>query len=347
MASAAGTPVFWMAALARLRAMLAGRGRGGWLAVALLLAVSASAGEGEGRRANAAAATERAVSARVRVATLNLENYLLTDRVVDGRFRPDYPKPEAEKAALRKVIRTVAPDVLAVQEIGGEAFLEELRGDLAREGFDLPHAAWLDAADPDRHIAVLSKIPFSEVRCHRDVRFRYFDDEACVKRGMLEVSFPPVDDLPAWTLFVVHLKSRYTEREDDPASQLRRAREARALRDIIRERFPDPTRARYLIAGDFNDSPGAAPVRAFLRCGDVELGRLVPAADSRGETWTHVYRREDIYSRVDYLIAAPGLWARVVGGSGRIFDGEGAREGSDHRLVFLDLSTVPAGPAEE
>ena len=33
----------------------------------------------------------------VRVASFNLQNYLSCERIVDGKWRPDYPKPEVEK----------------------------------------------------------------------------------------------------------------------------------------------------------------------------------------------------------------------------------------------------------
>ena len=33
----------------------------------------------------------------IRVASYNVHNYLSMDRIVEGRWRPDYPKPEKEK----------------------------------------------------------------------------------------------------------------------------------------------------------------------------------------------------------------------------------------------------------
>ena len=64
------------------------------------------------------------------VATFNVENYTLADRMVEGVFRQEYPKPEAEKAAVRRVIRAIRPDVLALQEMGAAPFLEVLQRDL-------------------------------------------------------------------------------------------------------------------------------------------------------------------------------------------------------------------------
>ena len=74
--------------------------------------------------------------ADLRVATYNLNNYLIMDRIVDGRWRPAYPKPESEKTSIRQVIKRTYADILLLQEIGSLALLEELRDDLALEGID-------------------------------------------------------------------------------------------------------------------------------------------------------------------------------------------------------------------
>jgi endonuclease/exonuclease/phosphatase family metal-dependent hydrolase len=90
-----------------------------------------------------------------------------------GVYRPAYPKPEKEKAALRQVIAGVAPDILAVEEMGAAAFLDDFQRELKQAGQDYPHTALLEAADADRHVAVLSKVPFKEVRRHAAVAINY------------------------------------------------------------------------------------------------------------------------------------------------------------------------------
>ena len=64
------------------------------------------------------------------VATYNIENYGPANRMTEAGFRKDYPKPEAEKRALRAVIRALHADVLVLQEMGGQPYLDELRRDL-------------------------------------------------------------------------------------------------------------------------------------------------------------------------------------------------------------------------
>jgi len=271
------------------------------------------------------------------VATYNVENYTLADRMADGVFRKAYPKPEAEKTALRAVIRSLNADVIALQEIGGEAFLKELQRDLLREGTDYPYAEVLNAADADRHVAVLSRRPFVAVVKHSDLTFKYFDGTEAVKRGLLEVHF--ATEAGDVALFVVHLKSRYTDRKDDPESALQRAGEAAAVRDRVLKVFPDPAQARFLIAGDFNDTRTSRPVRAMLERGKTKIADWVPAADSRGERWTHWFKRDDAYTRVDHLLVSPALLPMVRGQAGKICDAPETIAASDHRplAAVLDL----------
>jgi endonuclease/exonuclease/phosphatase family metal-dependent hydrolase len=270
------------------------------------------------------------------VATYNIENYTLADRTTaDGVYRKEYPKPEAEKAALREVIRQIGADVLALQEVGGEGYVRELQRDLKSEGTDYPFAVVLMATDTNRMVAVLSKRPFAAVTKHADLRFKYFDGIETVRRGLLEVRVAA--DSGEVTLFVVHLKSRYTERPDDPGAALQRAGEAVAVRDRVLTEFPDPVTARFLIVGDFNDGRTSRPVRAMLERGQTKITDWLPAADSRGHVWSHFFRKEDSYSRVDHVLVSPGLWPLVRGAAGRIHDSSEVGQASDHRPVVVTI----------
>lgn len=279
-------------------------------------------------------------SAAITVAAYNVENYTLADRMVDGVFRPAYPKPEAEKAALRQVISGINPDILAVEEMGGQPYLDDFQRELKQAGQDFPHAVVLEAADADRHVAVLSKLPFKEVKRHTHVPFTYFGQPDVVKRGVLEVVFATSEG--DFSVFVVHLKSKRTERKDDPEGAIQRAQEAEAVRDLVLARYPDPAKGKFIICGDWNDTRGARPVRAMQKRGDTVIGELVPASDSRGEVWTHFFRREDTYSRIDYLLVSPALKPAVVGNTAAIWDGPGTRAASDHRALSLQLKLEPA-----
>jgi endonuclease/exonuclease/phosphatase family metal-dependent hydrolase len=274
------------------------------------------------------------------IASYNLENYGLADRLTPDGYRQEYPKPEEQKRALRRVIVDLNADILAVQEIGGDAYLAELQRDLRRDGLDYPHVALVAGPDPARHVALLSRRPIASVVAHAEVKFSYFGQTELVKRGVLEAHFETsAGDL---AVFVVHLKSRFTDRPDDVRSDQRRLGEATAVRDLIWRRSGPPAQARFLVLGDFNDDRNSPPLARFARRGSTVFTTLLPVADSRGETWTHAYRKQDTYSRVDHLCVSPGLKPLVDHGRGRIYDGPGVRQASDHRPVLLTLQFGPA-----
>lgn len=271
----------------------------------------------------------------IRIATYNVENYLVMDRSINGAWRPGYPKSEASKEALRSVIAAVSPDVLALQEMGPEPFFRELQRDLAADGLDYPHTYLLAGNDEERHVAVLSRLPFTEVHAHTDMTFPYFEGRERIKRGLLEVVFETGGE--RWSLFVLHLKSKWSEWPEDPQAQRKRTGEATAARNRILDRHDPESGSLYLIAGDFNDTRATAPLRRFLSRGSVQISQIIRAADSRGHTWTQHWERQGLYSRVDFLLASPALLERVVEGSGHIYDGQGYREASDHRMVWADF----------
>ena len=274
------------------------------------------------------------------IATYNIENYCAANRVTEAGYRKEYPKPESEKRALRAVIRALSADVLVLQEMGSQPYLDELRRDLKNEGLDYPHAVLATAADADRHVALLSRRPLKAVVTHADLAFTYFGAKETVKRGLLEATVAtPVGDV---TIFALHLKSRFTERPDDPLCAIRRASEATAIRDRVLKRFPAPSTAMFLLLGDCNDTKSSKPLQFLQKRGKTDVAELLPAADSRGETWTHDYQREDSYSRVDHILVSPGLRAMVADGAARIYDGIGVRDASDHRPVVAVLQLTGA-----
>ncbi len=280
-----------------------------------------------------------AASAALTVATYNVENYTVANRMVDGVYRPAYPKPEKEKAALCRVIAGLAPDILAVEEMGPQAFLDDFQRELKQAGQNYPYTALLEAADADRHVAVLSRVPFKGVKRHAAVPITYFGRQEMVKRGVLEVVFATSEG--DFSIFVVHLKSKYTERKDDPDSAQQRALEAEAVRDLVLSRHSDPAKDKFMVVGDWNDTRGTRPVLAMQKRGDTVVGVLVPATDSRGEEWTHFFRREGTYSRIDYLMVSPALKPLVAGNRATIGDGPGTADASDHRPVYLALKLDP------
>lgn len=276
----------------------------------------------------------------LRVATYNVQNYTRADRRAPEGFRPEYPKPEAEKAALRAVIRELDADVLALQEMGGPEYLAELRRDLAAEGLSYPYGEAMMAADEERGLAVLSRVPLGAVKGHRDLmaKWRGAEEAVAVRRGLLQVDVPRAGG--AVTLFVVHLKSRLAADRDDPLSEDQRVAEAQAVRNRVLDVFPEPGAAKFIVLGDFNDVPGSRTLQAIETRGKTKIATWLEAADSRGHRWTHAYARQAVYSRFDQIFVSAGLSEAV--GRCWIADSAAVAAASDHRPVVVELRPAAA-----
>jgi endonuclease/exonuclease/phosphatase family metal-dependent hydrolase len=270
----------------------------------------------------------------IRLATYNIRNYNSINRRIDGEFKPNWPKPEEEKTAVRKVILAAHPDILALEEMGPGEELAELQRDLAAEGLTYTYTALVNGPDPDRHIALLSRVPLGGVHPRETISYKLGADEKQVSRGLLEVDV--VTNGRPWALYAVHLKSRLTESQDDPQSATQREGEARAVRDMVRQEHPLAQGALVAVVGDFNDARDSTPLKRFLELDGKPLFRIAPSADSRGETWTSSYGREDEYDRSDYILLSPAL-SPLQKTPGGIDDIPASLIGSDHRLVWVDL----------
>ena len=275
----------------------------------------------------------------VRVASFNLRNYLSCDRIVEGKWRPDYPKPEIEKKAVRSIIRSVNPDILAIQEMGDYPYMVELWMDLNTTGGPYyPYAVWMpNEGDGEvRHLAFLSKYPPVSIVKHTNVSFSYFGGVEHSGRGLLEMTF--CHHGANFHIFNLHLKSMWTERKDDPQAKIRREKEARTMRDLIRKKYPPESKSEYLIVGDFNDHKDSAPLRRFTTVNQSVLSSMIPCFDSRGHLWTHYFKKQDSYSRIDYILANPTMAKRFIPKSGWIIDSEESKFASDHRMIYADFS---------
>ncbi|PWU06608.1 MAG: hypothetical protein C5B43_01510 [Verrucomicrobia bacterium] len=274
----------------------------------------------------------------IRVATYNLDNYGIVDRWTGGEFLRNYPKPELEKGAIRRVIGEVKPDILVLQEIGGPSFLKELQDDLRSEGVNYPYSAIMNGADSVRQLAVLSKEPIKEVMRFSELTYPGFKNEkTAVRRGLMEVCFKSEEI--EWSLFGVHLKSRLSNKDpEDDKSAKQRMGEATVIVQKILERHPDGQKDYYLIVGDFNDYPNSKVVKSFLKFRRKEISVMLSGIDSRGETWTHNREGYGVYSQIDYLLISPALYKKTEAKGATIFDAPFALKGSDHRMLYVDLN---------
>jgi endonuclease/exonuclease/phosphatase family metal-dependent hydrolase len=277
----------------------------------------------------------------VRLATYNLENYLI--RPVGTRQE----KSEASRAKVVEMIRTIRPDVLALQEVGGMEALQELQGRLRRAGVALPHQEWIQGSDDQIQVALLSRHPLVARRPHTNDAFLVGGRRFRVSRGILEADIQ-VAPRYVLTVMVAHLKSRRVVPGADQAEW--RLAEARVLREKVLARLKAQPRANVVVMGDLNDTKGSEALRWLLGRGRDALVDTRPGERNgdtgytpnprwapRTVTWTHYYGVEDSYGRVDYILLhgnAVREWVREASYLPVVPDWGLA---SDHRPVVVTL----------
>lgn len=262
----------------------------------------------------------------LRIASVNTFNYLSTNRRTDdGVYKRRWAKPQSERAALTRLILSVNPDVLALQEIGGNKQVNQLADDVERAGgAAFPHRVVLHGRDTARRVAVLSRLPFRDV-------FRFYEKNTMC-RGLLGV------EIAAGTrplrVFTLHLKSKLTRSPEDPECARERLSEARRVRELLGTAGGNA----FVLLGDFNDTPESAPVRIFSEGGFL---RRLDLTDSAGERWTYANSRFGYSSIFDHIFLSPQLR-----GNGCVSDAALSRvrsplgmsvSASDHRMVFVDV----------
>lgn len=278
----------------------------------------------------------RIASGDVIVASYNVENYLLMDRRVDGKFVRKAPKPESEIAAVLKVLGAIKPDILGLIEIGDELMLADLQKRLEAAGLDYPHREWVQGADPERHVCLLSKFPIIARNSRGDVPFELGGKRVRINRGILDVT---VQVNPTYRLRLVgaHLKSRREVSDYD--QEWMRAKEAWHLRQHINGILEADPQVNLLLFGDLNDTKNEYPIRELIGWkGTSNFMMDIWLSDSRGERWTHYWNVADEYSRVDYLLVSKGLAREVLLKKCGIDDSSCWNEASDHRAIYAVLT---------
>lgn len=263
------------------------------------------------------------------IGTLNVRNYIEQNRWHAGAYRFEHPKPAAEKAALRGIIKEGRPDILFLQEIGTSEHLEELRLDLQEEGASYALGHFVKSDEARTGLAILSNIkPIQSLLLEPidAVGKRVF------QRGIQEVVF----EMKTCRLRVlhVHLKSRYTIDETDPQALEMRKSEIGALLALAQQSAQANPDDLILLAGDFN-TPFEDAVMASL------LSRWVPvnALDELGQSWTYTYKKEGTRDRIDGFLAEANSARLSWIKGGWLYPTKEISRGSDHRLVVIEVRT--------
>ncbi len=272
-----------------------------------------------------------------RVAAYNVENYIT--EATDARS----VKLADSKAKVRESILALKPDVLALEEMGSTNALLELRDSLKAEGLNFPYWEHVTGFDTNIHVAVLSKFPITARRPHTDDSFLLNGRRYRIGRGFAEVDIQVNPDY-SFTLIAAHLKSKRPVAQADEAEL--RLEEAKLLREKIDARLAANPNANLVVLGDFNDGKDSASTKVVIGRGKQKLVDTRPAErngdntpstnpawEPRNVTWTHYYGKEDIYSRIDFILISPGLAREWMPNETYVLTIPNWGVGSDHRPI--------------
>ncbi len=276
------------------------------------------------------------------IASYNVENYITMPRRIEGVMRANAGKPESERDAVVRMIGTIHPDVIGLEEIGEPSQFADLQRRLRKAGLDFPHSEYLQAADSTRHVALLSRTPIIERHSQNDMPLRVKDVTLHSPRGILDITVEPSPGQRI-RILCVHLKAKLEVAEYDEADL--RLAESQYLRRYVREILRVDPSARLVLMGDFNDTKNEKPIWQIM--GKPEWPDSLKAlslTDDRGELWTEFWSGADIYSRIDYIMVSKKLEQEVALDHSGIARPSFWSEASDHCPVYLTLKNSSNTP---
>ena len=267
----------------------------------------------------------------------NVRNYVDAKPSGEGQKYGAKEKPKAEVDALVRIIQEINPDLLGVCEMGTPDRFEDFKQRLAEAKLGYADFEYVQAADPDRHLALLSRFPIVSRQSLTDVSYELAGQVEKVRRGFLDVT---VQVTPAYRLRLVgaHLKSKLPTPGGEAIIRRHEAQELRKHLDAILKAEP---RVNLVCYGDFNDTKDQPMFSEItgVRGTPTYMADLW-AKDSLGDRWTHYWKTADEYTRIDYLFVSPGLFREVIKDKSVVYRGPGWDIASDHRAVYTSIVPV-------
>ncbi len=261
------------------------------------------------------------------VMTFNLHQYALA--APEGAADSLAAKPSEETAAIVEAIRQVAPDILAVQEMGDPRAWDNFKLRLREAGLDYFNDEEYLRQDPaDLNLALLSRFPIANRMAHTDDAYTIGPTRFPVRRGFIEVD---LEVAPAYRLhlIVAHLKSKLFHEYGQ--AEMRR-NEARLLNNHVRAALKDNPDINLLVLGDLNDDPSSRPLREIVQYQDETILHDLRPEDATGAAWT--YRgADDVHQRLDYLLASQGLLPEFIPAKSYVVNFPSLAMASDHRPI--------------
>jgi endonuclease/exonuclease/phosphatase family metal-dependent hydrolase len=253
---------------------------------------------------SAPSAFPRPTAGEFSVMTFNLHQYALQPGADGAESSAPAPRPGAD--ALVDILRQVAPDVLAVQEMGDALAWADFKFRLRQAGLDYRYEEYLPREGQSLHLAVLSRLPIVARNPRTEDLYTIGPKQFPVLRGFIELEIEAHPDY-RFRLLAAHLKSK----QFHPYGQAEmRRNEARLLNNHVRAILKDDPAANLLVLGTLNDDPASRVLREIHSYQDKPLLFDLRPVDSAGDAWT--FRADDdTHQRTDYLLVNAGMLNEV------------------------------------
>lgn len=205
---------------------------------------------------------------------------------------------DLQRGMTARVIREVGADIQALIEVEDRTSVEAFADHLLPAN-KYPFNLVIDGFDPRGiDVGLLSRYPLGAIRTHifdRDSTGRVFSRDCLELEIMLKAG-------RVLHLLVNHFKSQGYG--DQASNDAKRLRQAQAVRRILTDRY-DLSQDLVAVVGDFNDTPGSAPLAPLLGMAglnDVLARQFADPADR----WTYHYRSHE---QIDFILASDALMA--------------------------------------
>lgn len=261
---------------------------------------------------------------KIRVCIWNVHCYLDTYRMKNGR-RIKSPKPEDEKEEIVKIIKDINPDVLGIEEIGGEPYAKEFAKRLSQSGMNYPYFAVSEESSEYPQCAIFSKIPFQKTNILAVKNFDYFGESARSPRGMLVADFKTGGK--DWRFGSIHLKSKFGAKARDRENNLFRQKEAELIAKDMSGFLKKGGLA--IIGGDFNEEPKDGAISILKKAGLEPLKQENP----NGLPFSYHWAKENAYRQFDFFMISKPM--KKYAEKAEVLPI--VKSASDHAAVFTDL----------
>jgi endonuclease/exonuclease/phosphatase family metal-dependent hydrolase len=263
-------------------------------------------------------------------------------------------KKAADTETIARRILAMDVDVLAVQEVENIDILKEFNRKHLNGLYDFQ--ILIEGNDPRLiDVGILSKLPIGAVTSFQTAVHPERPDQSVFGRDLLEVEILNAQrSKTLFTLFNNHLKSHFGDDDNNGQGKidndLRRTQQAQSVARIVAQRMNK--NSRYMIVGDMNDGPDAAPLSDMLTVeGNILVNGLRNALETRpakaessgfdpvSPVWTHRFKKSGQppeHKLFDQIWLSPGLAQNLTGAFIDRRTKHGG-DGSDHDPAWVEL----------